>query len=44
MLGYFNVKARREDILQAIFGDVSLHETNNGSDVAVVNFCDIEKS
>jgi hypothetical protein len=38
LLGDFNVKVGREDILKPIIGDKSLHEASNDNGVREVNF------
>jgi hypothetical protein len=38
LLGYFNVKLRREDIFKPIIGNESLHEASNDNGIRVVNF------
>jgi hypothetical protein len=37
LLGNFNAKVGREDILKPVVGNESLHEINNGNVVPVVN-------
>jgi hypothetical protein len=38
LLGYFNAKVGREDILKPTIGNTSLHEISNDNGVRVVNF------
>jgi hypothetical protein len=38
LLGDFNQKEGREDILKSTIGNKSLHETSNDNGVRVVNF------
>jgi hypothetical protein len=38
LMGDFNVKVGREDILKLIIGNESLHEVSNDNGVRVINF------
>jgi hypothetical protein len=42
LLGDFNVKVGREDILKPIIGNESLHEVSNDNGVRVVNFATLK--
>jgi len=38
LVGDFNAKLEREDVIKPIIGNVSLHQVSNDNGVTVVNF------